>query len=168
MSEFRKISPTQWEDNVFQSIDKDWMLITAKKGDAVNTMTASWGGVGILWSKPVAFVFLRPQRYTREFVDAADTLSLSFFKGEQRKVLTLCGSKSGRDVDKFGATGLTVAYEGKTPYIGEAKVVLTLKKLFRQQLASESFLNAQIEAEFYPDKDYHYMYVAEIENILVK
>ena len=63
-------------ENAFQMIGKDWLLLTAKKDGKVNTMTASWGGVGVMWGKQVAFLFIRPQRYTKEFVDAAAEMSI--------------------------------------------------------------------------------------------
>lgn len=168
MSDFRNVNPQEWTGNVFQNIGKDWMLVSAKKDSQVNTMTASWGGVGILWNKPVAFVFIRPQRYTKEFVDAAETLSLSFFGGEQRDALTLCGSKSGRDIDKFAATGLSTAYQGETPYITQARTAIILKKLYCQQMTPESFLDPAIRPANYPGEDYHYIYVGEILEILEK
>ena len=80
--------------------------ITAKKEDKVNTMTASWGGLGFIWRKPVAYIFIRPQRYTYEFVEKTDKLTLSFFGGEMREGLTLCGRTSGREVNKAEKAGL--------------------------------------------------------------
>ena len=79
MSQFHKISPEALGSDPFTKIGKDWMLISALKDGVVNTMTASWGGMGILWNKKVVFAFIRPQRYTKEFVDANDTFTLTFF-----------------------------------------------------------------------------------------
>ena len=76
---FKEITPYEISDNVFKAIDKDWMLITAAKDGNPNSMTASWGCLGILWNKPIAVWFVRPQGYTYAFCEAADTLSLSFF-----------------------------------------------------------------------------------------
>ena len=88
MAQWKEVTPNQWEESVFRRIGKDWMLVTAEKEDgSVNTMTASWGGLGIMWNKPVAFVVIRPQRYTKEFVDASGRLSLTFFGEEYRKML---------------------------------------------------------------------------------
>ncbi len=73
----KEIKPEELTKNPFHMIGKEWMLVTAEKDGKVNTMTASWGGVGIMWGKPVAYVFIRPQRYTKEFIDGTDTFSLS-------------------------------------------------------------------------------------------
>lgn len=98
---FKEISANDIKDNAFDMIGKKWMLVTASDGEKVNSMTASWGGVGIMWGKPVAFVFIRPQRYTKEFVDKAGTLSLTFFDESYRKMLNYMGTTSGRDEDKM-------------------------------------------------------------------
>ena len=168
MSEFRKISPTQWEDNVFQSIDKDWMLITAKKGNAVNTMTASWGGAGILWGKPVVFAFIRPQRYTKELVDASNGFSCTFFSQEYRPQLALCGSKSGREIDKVEASGFHVLNDGGVPYFDEAQIAILCQKLYHQPMDPACFVTSNLAIDHYPNKDYHHFYVAEIRKILIQ
>lgn len=81
------IKPEELNKNVFSMIGKEWLLVTAEKEGKVNTMTASWGGLGVMWGKDVAFIVLRPQRYTKEFVDAGETFSLSVLDGERRKTL---------------------------------------------------------------------------------
>lgn len=168
MPTYRSIKPEELSANLFQAIGKEWMLVTAEKEGQVNTMTASWGGTGILWGKPVAFVFIRPQRYTREFIDAAETLSLSFYDGSYRKQLNLCGAKSGRDTDKVEACGFEVAHAGPTPYFTQAHTVLVCKKLYRQPLESGCFLGSELDATHYPDRDHHILYVCEITDILVR
>ena len=111
MSEFRTITPEEFSGNPFTLIGRDWMLVTAanpgdglRGGEDYNTMTASWGGMGILWGKPVAFVFVRPQRHTFSFTEKNDRLTLSFFGPEYREALNFCGTKSGRDCDKAAET----------------------------------------------------------------
>ena len=94
------------KEDAFKLIANDWMLVTAGTEDHFNTMTASWGGIGIPWNRPVAFLFIRPERYTHEFLEANERLSLSFFTEDYRKALQLCGSKSGRDMNKVEAAGL--------------------------------------------------------------
>lgn len=111
MSQWKELKPEEWNESVFRKVGKQWMLVTAEKEGKVNTMTASWGGLGILWGKPVAFVFIRPQRYTKEFVDQADRMSLSFLGEEYRKELSYLGTVSGRDEDKIAKAGLTVVHE---------------------------------------------------------
>ena len=165
---FKKIDPKQWKGNVFSLIGDQWLLITAGTAEDCNTMTASWGGVGIMWGKPVAYIFIRPQRYTKEFVDAADTLSLSVLDEEYRKTLSYLGTVSGRDEDKIAKSGLTVVHEGQTPYFAEAHTALICRKLFAQPYDPACFIDKSCEEKWYPQKDYHTMYIVEIEDVLVK
>lgn len=162
MEGFRKISPEEISDNTFKLIGKDWMLVTAGSPDAWNTMTASWGGVGVLWNKPVSFVFIRPQRYTYEFIERSDTFTLSFFTENYRGALNICGSKSGRDIDKAAETGLTpIAGAAGTTTFKEARLVLECRKLYFQDIDPKNFLDESIEKN-YSQKDYHRIYIAEI------
>ncbi|MDF2869863.1 MAG: flavin reductase [Anaerocolumna sp.] len=163
----KELRAEEFNKNPFQLIGREWMLVTAKKEDKINTMTASWGGLGIMWDKNVAFIVIRPSRYTKEFIDSADTLSLTFYEKEYKKQLAYLGSVSGRDEDKITKSNLTVQYEGETPYFKEASIAVICKKLFHQEFSSESFIEAGLEDKFYPGKDYHTMYIAEIEKILV-
>ena len=151
--------------NAVERIGKEWMLITAAADGKVNTMTASWGCVGELWNKPVAICFVRPQRYTYEFTEKSDTLSLSFFGKGYRSELTVCGRESGRDIDKFAKTGLSVAYCDDTPYIEQASDVLICRKLYVDDLKEDSFLSKEL-LRHYPIKDYHRVYICEIEKVL--
>lgn len=151
--------------NVQKLIGRDWMLITAGDQNGVNTMTASWGCMGELWNKPVAVCFIRPQRYTYEFVEREERLSLSFFDGEQRRALAFCGKASGRDCDKISEAGLSTAFYGNTPYIAEAKYVLICRKIYADDLREDKFLMPEL-LEHYPIKDYHRVYICEIEQVL--
>lgn len=152
--------------NVINSISKQWMLVSAvdEKGKA-NAMTASWGGVGELWGKDVVFVFIRPQRYTKEFVDKAQTLSLSFFDESYRKMYNYMGSKSGRDFDKIKEQNLTVTIEDGAPVFAQAEHTIIAKKLYVQRLEKECFLDKTEIEKWYKANDYHDMYIAEIINI---
>lgn len=165
---FKEIKPTELVENAFKMIGDDWMLVGAEKGDEFNAMTASWGGVGILWGRPVAFVFIRPQRYTYEFVEAGDKMTLSFFDGEYRDALRLMGTKSGRDCDKIAEAGLstTATGNGYTSF-EEAKVVLECRKIYADMIDPESMLDSDIMSN-YKNGDYHKMYICEIERVLVK
>ena len=80
----KKIEVKELKDNMFETISKEWMLVTAGTKDKFNTMTANWGGIGFLWNKPVAFIFIRPERYTLDFIEQNDYLTLSFL-GEEHK-----------------------------------------------------------------------------------
>ena len=163
----KELRAEEFNMSPFQLIGREWMLVTAKKEDKINTMTASWGGLGIMWDKNVAFIVIRPSRYTKEFIDSADTLSLTFYEKEYKKQLAYLGSVSGRDEDKISKSNLTVVYEGETPYFKEANLAIICRKLFRQEITSDSFVETGLEEKYYPGKDYHTLYIAEIEKILV-
>ena len=166
MKNWKELLPEQWTENPFTLIGKEWMLVAAEKEGKVNAMTAAWGGLGFLWGKNVAFVFIRPQRYTKAFVDAADTLSLTFFGPEHRQMLGYMGKVSGRDEDKVQKAGLTVLHQGETPYFDEARLTVIGRKLYAQDLKPECFVEPDCDSRWYPDKVYHTMYVLEVEKIL--
>lgn len=168
MEVFKEIKAEELEENPFKKIGKDWMLVTAKNGDQVNTMTASWGGLGVMWNKNVAFVVIRPQRYTKKFVDASDSFSLSFYDKKYKKTLSYLGSVSGRDENKIKKANFTLAYDADTPFFTEASLVITCKKLFAMPFEEEFFIDKSIVSKHYPEKDYHTLYIAEIEKVLVK
>lgn len=159
------IEPEKLHADCFTMIGKEWMLTTAEKDGKVNTMTASWGGMGILWNKKVAFIFIRPQRYTKEFVDATSHLSLTFFDESYRKQLSYLGRVSGRDEDKIKNAELHVAYKNNIPYFEEANTVILGRKLYMQEMKEENFLDKEILAKNYPNMDLHTMYVIEIEEV---
>ena len=157
------------EENLFQMIGEDWMLITAgdPKTEKYNTMTASWGGTGILWGKPVAFCFIRPQRYTYTFTEAGNHLTLSFFHGEKRDALKLCGSRSGRDCDKITLAGLTPVIEQPYVWFAEAETVLKCTKLYADDIKEACFVDRSLLSN-YENKDFHKMYICEITEVLEK
>lgn len=151
--------------NAFDKIGKQWMLITAKDGEKVNTMTASWGGFGVLWGKNVAYIFVRESRYTKEFIDKSDTLSLGFFSDDKKAMLGYMGKVSGRDEDKISKMGLTVKLIDDIPVFEEAEETLLCRKLFAGPISPENFIDKDIDAKWYADKDYHTMYVVEILDV---
>lgn len=168
MNHFHEIGTKDLCMNTFKMIGNDWMLVTAQKDGIVNTMTASWGGLGVMWGKDVCYVVIRPQRYTKEFVDAADTFSLSFFDDSYKSTLAYCGKVSGRNEDKIAKAELTTLYHQDTPYFAQARTVLICKKLFAQPMSPESFLNPSILDHWYPGNDLHTLYIAEITSVLVQ
>lgn len=127
----------------------------------------SWGGMGVLWNKNVFFCFIRPQRYTKEFIDAQDQITLSFFDPARcREALKLCGRLSGRDCDKFAEANLTPYVENGAVFFKEASLTVVGRKLFAQPLEEASFLDASLVPLHYPAKDFHTMYVCEITDIV--
>lgn len=168
MAYFKEIVPEKFARSPFQMIGKDLMLVAADRDGVANAMTAGWGGLGVMWGKNVAFVVIRPQRYTKQFVDASDTLSLSFFGDGYREMLGYMGSVSGRDEDKIQKAELTLCYDGQTPYFEQAKTVILCKKLYVQALDPACFVEdaAALDTRWYPQKDYHDMYILAVEKIL--
>ncbi|WP_419033343.1 flavin reductase [Dysgonomonas gadei] len=168
MSLFKEINIKNFSPNPFEIKDK-WMLISAAKADGtVNTMTASWGSFGIMWNKEVVFIVIRPQRFTREFVESSESLSLTFFDDSYKKALAYLGKASGRDEDKITKAGLSVAMDNDVPYFEEAERVIFAKKLFVQRIEEGAFLDEKIIDRWYPEKDFHYLYIAEITKVLEK
>ena len=166
---FKEIAIEDLQLNPFQRISRQWMLITAGDELESNTMTASWGGLGIMWGKNVATAYIRPQRYTKEFVDNNDTFTLSFLPEEKREALNICGRVSGRDVeDKWAEAGVHPYYIDGTTAVEEAEMVLVCKKLYAQEMYPECFIETECDTKWYPQADYHTMYIAEIVKVLVK
>ena len=162
---FTKIAPCALDSidvNPFKMIGKDWTLITAGDESGWNTMTASWGGMGVMWGKNVVTAVIRPQRYTKEFIDSSELFTLSFFGEEYREALAFCGKHSGRDVDKANETGLTPVFSDGTTAFEQAQTVIVCKKLFAQEITPESFIDKSLDDQWYPNKDYHIAYVGEI------
>lgn len=164
---FKKVDPKTLDFNVFSAIGNQWMLITAGTKEHCNTMTASWGGLGILWSKPMATVYIRPQRYTKQFVDGNDYFTLAFFPLEYHDKLALCGTKSGRDMDKVKECGFTVAVgEGGAPYFEQAELVLVCRKQMVISMDPDA-MPEEVKQSHY-EGDYHDIYWGEIVEVLKK
>jgi flavin reductase (DIM6/NTAB) family NADH-FMN oxidoreductase RutF len=144
------------------------MLITAGSRESFNTMTASWGGMGVIWNKKVCFCVVRPTRHTRLFTDSSSYFTLSFFEEQYREVLNYCGTHSGRDVNKIKETRLTPLFGDDTIYFAEARLVFQCKKMYYQDIDPGNFLDPTIDKRNYPLKDYHRLYVGEIVSCLVK
>ncbi|MBE6957508.1 MAG: flavin reductase family protein [Ruminococcaceae bacterium] len=158
----KKIDLKDLRENVFTRIGDQWMLITAGQGANCNTMTASWGGLGVIWGQPAATVYIRPQRYTKEFVDREEYFTLSFMPAEYKPQLAVCGSKSGRDMDKVKECGFTVKTgEGNAPYFAQADLVLVCRKRYAQEMDGGA-MPADVLEHYYPGKDYHTMYIGQI------
>lgn len=165
---FKEIKIEELGFNPFTKIGKEWLLITAGNEEKHNTMTASWGGVGVLWGKNVVTTYIRPQRYTKEFVDANDTFTIAFFDEEYRSALSLCGKVSGKDCDKIKEAGLTPYYVDDTTAFEEASMIMVCKKMYSDEIKPECFIAKENDAKWYAEKDYHTMYISEITKVLVR
>lgn len=159
------ITPFELNENTFDLLDNQWMLILAGSKGKHNSMTASWGGFGILWNKPVAFIFIRPQRHTLQFVEQNEYFTLNFFDEKWRSALELCGSKSGRDIDKTKATGLSVSNLQSAIAFNEARLVIECRKLYIDDIKPENFIDKGIIEKHYPKSDFHRLFIAEITSV---
>ena len=164
---FKRIQVSDIHENVFDLIGKQWMLITAGDEENFNTMTASWGGLGFLWNIPVAYIFIRPNRYSYQFVEANNYFTLSFFEYRYKHILNYCGSHSGRDVNKVKECNLipVVTPHGSICF-EQAKLVLECVKLYYNDIDPNHFKDRAIQRH-YPDNDYHRMYIGKVVNCMV-
>lgn len=151
--------------DIFSKFDKEWALLNAGNMDKFNSMTVSWGGLGTLWGKPVATVYVRTSRYTHEFMDNGEYFTLSFFPEDYKKVLGVFGSKSGRDIDKMNYEGLSVCPAGESITYKEAVMTLVCKKLYKQQLDSQK-MPKEIADTYYSSDAPHDMYIGEVVEII--
>lgn len=163
---FKQIDPNELE-NAIKLIGSDWMLITAKDGEKVNAMTASWGALGVLWNKNVCICFIRPQRHTYLLTEKEERFSFAFLGDGYRDALRLCGTKSGRDCDKLALAGLTSDELDGVPVICESEILLVCKKIYCDDLKESCFLDESLLSN-YKLKDYHRFYVCEIEKAYKK
>lgn len=166
---YTKIEPQEIEGNVIQTIGEEWMLVTSGDSADYNTMTASWGGAGVVWSRPVAWITIRNTRYTHEFLTANDIYTLTFFGGGQKEAMMHLGSVSGRDGDKVAQSGLTPM---ETPLgsvsFEEATMIVECRKIFQQALDPKSIFVDEIAAEYISSGDRHDLFFGEIVNVWIK
>lgn len=168
MKSFKKINPFDLSEGATKLIGKDWALITAGTTEKNNTMTISWGGIGFLWNKPVVYTFIRPQRYTKKFIDEQEQFSLTFFDEPYRKDLTYLGRVSGKQQNKMLETNLTALFFEDIPYFHEARVVMFCRNLYKEYLKEQSFLFPETVDKNYPLRDLHMMYISEITSMWIK
>lgn len=150
----------------FSIFNDVWAILTAgNKEDGYNAMTISWGGLGTLWSKPVATVYVKPIRYTHQFMEKSDYFTISFFSEEHRNALMLMGMKSGRDTDKVKEAGLTAVFLENSVMFKEAKTTLLCRKIYRQEL-DVSCMPEDVVKSFYTAEAAHTMYIGEVVDII--
>lgn len=169
MHKFQPYPTDLLELNPFTKIGTEWMAVTAGDAEKVNTMTASWGTLGVLWGKNVVSIFIRDSRYTKEFVDRHDTFSLTFFDPKLKAALKYFGAVSGRNEDKIAGAKMNINYANDgTPYIDEGNLVLICRKLSATKINPDQFIDRSIDETWYKVMDYHTMYVGEVTEILAR
>jgi len=148
----------------FTLIGKEKLLVSAGNGDSWNTMTASWGTMGVLWNKNVFSVVIRPQRYTYGFFEREDYFTVAVLKSGYEDAYRICGTKSGRDCDKVALAGLHPVFLDKGPAFEEARLLFVCRKIYVQDLDPAGFADPEIQ-NHYPINDYHRLYCGEIVEI---
>lgn len=165
---FKEVKAEELTMNPFTKIGKEWLLITAGNKEKCNTMTASWGAMGVMWGKNAVTVYIRPQRYTKEFVDREELFTISVLGEEYRNALGYCGKVTGRGMDKIKEAGLTPYYTDGTAGIEEARMIMVCRKMYHDEIKPECFDQPENDEKWYPQKDYHTMYIAEVVKVLVQ
>ena len=151
--------------DILSVFDKKWALLTAGDSDNFNAMTISWGGLGTIWGRPVATVYVRTSRYTHDFMDANEFFTVSFYPEECKRILGVLGSKSGRDMDKMKESGLTPVQAGESRSFKEAEITLVCRKLYKQQL-NVANMPENVAKAMYEGQAPHDMYIGEIVEII--
>ena len=153
--------------DIFTLFDKKWALLTAGTENSFNTMTISWGGLGTLWGKPVATVYVRTSRYTHDFMDDNEYFTISFYPEQYHNVLGVLETMSGRDMDKMKESGLTAQKAGETMTFKEAEITIVSRKLFKQEL-DVAKMPEKIACDMYSGQAPHDMYIGEVVEIIQK
>ncbi len=169
MHTFQPYPMNMLEFNPFQKIGNEWAAVTAEADGKVNAMTVSWGGVGVMWGKNVATIYIRDSRYTKELIDGSDTFSINFFEdNHMHSTLSYLGKVSGHNEDKIAGARLHINHMMDTPFLDEAKFVILCKKLSATRMTADQFIDPTIADKWYADGDMHTMYIGEIVDILVR
>lgn len=161
---FKEINAKEIDKNLIKAIADEWMLISAGNEQKYNMMTASWGFAGEMWGQDTVVAVVRPQRYTMQFIDDSDYFTLSFY-GDNKEIHKVCGSKSGRDVDKTALTGLKPVFSDDTVYFEQANTVIICKKQYVQRMEKECFVDKE-PLRWYENNDFHYMIFGKIVKVL--
>ena len=158
----KETRPEELNINPFTLLGKDWLVLSAGNEAAYNGMTVSWGHLGCLWSpnRPTAIAYVRPQRYTKEFLDKQELFTLSLIS--DKKALGYLGSHSGREGNKFANAGVKPLFTDGTVAVDGAKLVLVCRKLYQAPLQESGFVDKSIVSQDYANGDFHEMYVGEI------
>ncbi len=168
-----KIAVEELTDNAVKLFHEDWCLVTAGEGDKHNAMTIGWGEIGVLWRLPVVTVYIRPDRYTNEFMNSSKYFTVSAFSPEYRELLNYLGNVSGRDEDKIAKSELKTSKTDNGSLLNDdARLVIECEKIYAEDLSPENFTDEQLYLDTYQRGDStlptHRMYVGKIVNVWVR
>lgn len=164
---FKELDLLEASINPFKLIGNDSFLVTSGSEQDFNTMTASWGNLGVMWGKNIFTAMVRPTRHTYKYMEESDYYSISFFDKEYKEILKFCGANSGRDCDKVKETGLIPMFTDEVPYFEQAKLVLICKKIYRSTVNEERFIDNSL-FDFYKTDTYHVAFIGEIIKAYIK
>jgi flavin reductase (DIM6/NTAB) family NADH-FMN oxidoreductase RutF len=142
---------------------KKGAFLTVKSGNALNTMTIGWATFGVVWSKPIMMVAVRSTRHTFGIIESATDFTVTIPAGDMHKELAVCGTKSGRDIDKFKECKLEIADSRKvaSPVIKPPGRHYECKIIYKSAM-DPACLDKDYDSSIYPQKDYHTLYFGEI------
>lgn len=174
----RKINVFDYSKEIFEAL-KQGILVTTKADDQVNTMTISWGGLGIEWETPIFTLYVRENRHTKTLLDKNGEFTINIPFGDfNKKILGVCGTKSGKNTDKIKKLGLTLIPSDtlSVPAIKELPLTLECKVIYKQKQEknaiskerNERFYPQDVSSEFHgANQDYHTVYYGEILNAYI-
>ena len=166
MKEWRKIDPKEIRDNPIDLM-RSAMALTVGTEDKMNSMTIGWGGLGVLWQKPVVTVYVEKRRYTHQFMEDNEYFTVEAFSRDYDKVLKYLGTVSGRDEDKIKGSGLTVRFtDNGTPAFEEGRLIIECRKIYGSPFNPDGF--GDVPKKVYSDRPLHSVYVGEIVNAWIK
>jgi flavin reductase (DIM6/NTAB) family NADH-FMN oxidoreductase RutF len=148
-----------------EQLSRTGAFFTVKDGDKINTMTIGWGGLGTLWSKPVATVYVKPCRYTHSFLENSEYFTVSFFDAEYKKALGVLGTKSGRDGDKVAEVGFKAVTCGESVTFEQAKLTLLCKKIYKHDIDVNAVPEYAVKG-YYLEEEPHTIFIGEVIDII--
>ena len=163
---WRQIEPWQLRDNPV-NLFEDAMALTVGEGDSINSMTIGWGGIGVLWGKPVVTVYVEQRRFTKHLMDQNERFTIEAFSEDYASVLQYLGTASGRNEDKITGSGLTLKFTPSgTPAFEEGRLLIECRKIYEAPFQPEGF--GDIPTQVYSARPLHTVYVGEILNVWTK
>ncbi|MHB9132967.1 MAG: flavin reductase family protein [Armatimonadota bacterium] len=148
----------------FTTLQPDGVLLVSGAGvNQANVMTISWGTFGVMWGRPIAMVMVRPTRYTWDFITSAPDFTINWLPDDMLDALRLCGSASGRTMDKFAAAGLTQdnGLVVHAPILAESILTLECRTIYRDDVKPDHFLDTSFTS-MYEANDYHGLFFGEV------
>lgn len=165
----KDITYNEYNKELIEQLPKG-VFLTVKDNERINTMTIGWGNIGVIWSKPILTVAVRYSRHTYNLINKCNEFTVSApLNGQLKKELGFCGSKSGRNVDKFKECGLSLAKSKlvETPIIEKCDLFYECKIVYKQAM-EPALLDKTIDEKYYSNHDYHVLYYGEIVSTYIK